>query len=201
MSVYAEVLPWPHHPEVSLGQECQIGFVYVPFVYKHSGAAWGPGLKVVRQVVPGSHYKECCAELAMFAMTTPTAQVCNGDTRQTGYMPAIAQLWKGQGIHSILALGGYSPWTGGCGGSLKATKTTSGFPRTWMEQHSPKLEGAGKGSPCRSAHSSSFSSEVHFIQTKIAGWIANRVRCNLGIKNTLPRHLHRNNLNLWINSQ
>lgn len=164
MSICDEVLSWPHYPDVSLGQECQTGSMYVPFVYKHSKAAWRRGLKILRQVVPRFHYKECCAQLAMFSMTTSSAQVWNGYIGWRGCMLAIAQLWQKQGIYCILALGSYSLWTGGFGGSLKATKLQMASLGPGWNSIFPKLEGVWKGSPCRSAHCTSFCSKVNFIQ-------------------------------------
>ena len=92
-------------------------------------------------------YKECCARLATSALATLTRHVGNGVLGEEA--TSWPRFRKGQGVYSILALGGgsaaqaaLSHWPGGWGGRLKATKLQTASPGSWWKSRSPKLEGA-----------------------------------------------------------
>lgn len=138
-------------------------------------------MRVVRQAVSGFHYKECGTRLAMPAMATPIGHVWNGDTGGTGCMPATSSAQKGtrHSFHPCLGwLFSLARWLRK---QSEGHQAASGFPGPWTEQHKPQARGSSKGqhmqgatcrAPCRSARCSSFSSEVSFIQAKIAGWMS-----------------------------
>lgn len=108
------------------------------------GAAWSPIVTVVRQAMSGFHYKESGIWLAMSAVAIPAWHEENGGRWRNRLPPA--QLRKGQGVHSILALDGYSPWPGRLRRQSQGHKAASGFPRRWMEQYRPQAWEAWKDS-------------------------------------------------------
>lgn len=100
MSVCAGLLPWSHHPEVSLGPKCQAGAMYVLTLNQHWGlpGAQGEGREAGGVWVP-SQGTRCL-----------TGNVCPGNAHLTclqwgiggtGFMPATSPAQKGGQVAAV----------------------------------------------------------------------------------------------------
>lgn len=113
-SVCAEALSWSHHPEVSLGQECGTGSMYVPTVSKQTRrTCLEPWLRGVRQACLRSIPKNAVLHWQCLPGQQPLDVSGMGTLEEQAACRPPAQLRKRQGAGRILTFGGYSPWPGG----------------------------------------------------------------------------------------